>query len=121
MQPPLQAGDGAIGIICVPTRELALQIYSEAKKVARVYNLTVVCAYGGGSLWEQQKACEAGCELLVCTPVSLSASFPSLMWIISLEAISPASDFSNVNLYDVHAHNFYARIGYVIHLGCCHV
>lgn len=79
MQPPLQAGDGAIGIICVPTRELALQIYSEAKKVARVYNLTVVCAYGGGSLWEQQKACEAGCELLVCTPVSLSASFPSLM------------------------------------------
>lgn len=57
-------------MICAPTRELALQIYSEAKKLAKVYNLTVVCAYGGGSLWEQQKACEAGCEILVCTPVS---------------------------------------------------
>ncbi|CAH8823776.1 unnamed protein product [Trichobilharzia szidati] len=67
-QPPLKLGDGPIGVICAPTRELALQIYSEAKKLAKVYNLTVVCAYGGGSLWEQQKACEAGCEILVCTP-----------------------------------------------------
>ncbi|VDL97422.1 unnamed protein product [Schistocephalus solidus] len=67
-QPALKVGDGPIGIICAPTRELALQIYSEAKKVAKIYNLTVICAYGGGSLWEQQKACEAGCELLVCTP-----------------------------------------------------
>ncbi|KAH8849397.1 ATP-dependent RNA helicase DDX42 [Schistosoma japonicum] len=67
-QPELKLGDGPIGVICAPTRELALQIYSEAKKLAKVYNLTVVCAYGGGSLWEQQKACEAGCEILVCTP-----------------------------------------------------
>ncbi|KAA3672126.1 ATP-dependent RNA helicase DDX42 [Paragonimus westermani] len=67
-QPPLKLGDGPICVICAPTRELAQQIYSEAKKLARVYNLTVVCAYGGGSLWEQQKACEAGCEILICTP-----------------------------------------------------
>ncbi|CAH8456216.1 unnamed protein product [Dicrocoelium dendriticum] len=67
-QPPLKLGDGPIGVICAPTRELAQQIYTEAKKLAKVYNLTVVCAYGGGSLWEQQKACEAGCELLICTP-----------------------------------------------------
>ncbi|KAF6772462.1 hypothetical protein AHF37_09047 [Paragonimus kellicotti] len=67
-QPPLKLGDGPICVICAPTRELAQQIYSEAKKLAKVYNLTVVCAYGGGSLWEQQKACEAGCEILICTP-----------------------------------------------------
>ncbi|VUZ51914.1 unnamed protein product [Hymenolepis diminuta] len=67
-QPELKVGDGPIGVICVPTRELALQIYSEAKKLAKLYNLSVVCAYGGGSMWEQQKACEAGCEILVCTP-----------------------------------------------------
>ncbi|KAF5400156.1 DEAD box ATP-dependent RNA helicase [Paragonimus heterotremus] len=67
-QPPLKLGDGPICVICAPTRELAQQIYSEAKKLARVYNLSVVCAYGGGSLWEQQKACEAGCEILICTP-----------------------------------------------------
>ncbi|VDD75390.1 unnamed protein product [Mesocestoides corti] len=67
-QHELKLGDGPIGIICVPTRELALQIYSEAKKLTKIYNLSVVCAYGGGSMWEQQKACEAGCEILVCTP-----------------------------------------------------
>ncbi|KAA0183756.1 ATP-dependent RNA helicase DDX42 [Fasciolopsis buskii] len=67
-QPPLKLGDGPIGVICAPTRELAQQIYTETKKLAKVYNLTVVCAYGGGSLWEQQKACEAGCEILICTP-----------------------------------------------------
>lgn len=74
-QPELQIGDGPIGVVCVPTRELALQIYTEAKKVAKLYNLSVVCAYGGGSMWEQQKACEAGCEILICTPVS-SPYFP---------------------------------------------
>ncbi|KAM7537394.1 hypothetical protein Aperf_G00000074743 [Anoplocephala perfoliata] len=67
-QPELKIGDGPIGLICVPTRELALQIYTEAKKLAKLYNLNVVCAYGGGSMWEQQKACEAGCEMLICTP-----------------------------------------------------
>ncbi len=67
----MKLGDGPIGVVCVPTRELALQIYSEAKKLTKVYNLAVVSAYGGGSLYEQQKACEAGCELLICTPVSL--------------------------------------------------
>ncbi|CAL8096293.1 unnamed protein product [Calicophoron daubneyi] len=67
-QPPLKLGDGPIAVICAPTRELAQQIYTEAKKLTKVYNLTVVCAYGGGSLWEQQKACEAGCEILICTP-----------------------------------------------------
>lgn len=75
LQPELKVGDGPIGVVCVPTRELALQIYSEAKKLAKLYNLSVVCAYGGGSMWEQQKACEAGCEILICTPVSLPSLY----------------------------------------------
>jgi len=29
-----------------------------------------VCAYGGGSMWEQQKACQEGTEIIVATPVS---------------------------------------------------
>ena len=31
--------------------------------------MRVVCAYGGGSLWEQCKACEEGAEIIVATPV----------------------------------------------------
>ena len=42
-----------------------MQIYSEAKKFGKVYNLSVVCAYGGGSKWEQSKAFEAGAEIAV--------------------------------------------------------
>ena len=48
------------------------QIYQEAKKFGKVYNIKVVCAYGGGSLWEQCKACEEGAEVIVATPVSCS-------------------------------------------------
>ena len=48
------------------------QIYHEAKKFGKVYNIKVVCAYGGGSMWEQSKACEEGAEIIVATPVSLS-------------------------------------------------
>lgn len=47
-----------------------LQIYHEAKKFGKVYNINVVCAYGGGSMWEQTKACQEGAEIIVATPVS---------------------------------------------------
>ena len=41
---------------------------AEAKKFGKVYNLHVVCAYGGGSMYEQQKACAESPEIIVCTP-----------------------------------------------------
>lgn len=55
MQKPVEEGEGPIALILAPTRELALQIYTEAKKFARIYDLRVICAYGGGSKWEQSK------------------------------------------------------------------
>ncbi|EDV40648.1 uncharacterized protein Dana_GF23818 [Drosophila ananassae] len=67
-QKELQPGDGPIGLILAPTRELSLQIYNEAKKFGKVYNLNVVCCYGGGSKWEQSKALEQGAEIVVATP-----------------------------------------------------
>lgn len=67
-QKELEEGDGPIGLILAPTRELSQQIYHEAKKFGKVYNIRVVCAYGGGSLWEQCKACQEGAEVLVATP-----------------------------------------------------
>lgn len=49
---------------------LCFQIYQEAKKFGKVYNINVVCAYGGGNMYEQCKACEEGAEIIVATPVS---------------------------------------------------
>ena len=46
------------------------QIYTEVKKFGKAYNIHVVCAYGGGNMYEQQKACEQGPEVIVATPVS---------------------------------------------------
>lgn len=67
-QPELQPGDGPIALILAPTRELSIQIYNEAKKFGKVYNINVVCCYGGGSKWEQSKALEQGAEVIVATP-----------------------------------------------------
>lgn len=44
------------------------QIYQEAKKFGKVYNIQVCCCYGGGSKWEQSKALEGGAEIVVATP-----------------------------------------------------
>ncbi|XP_058061924.1 ATP-dependent RNA helicase DDX42 isoform X2 [Anopheles bellator] len=67
-QRELGPGDGPIGLILAPTRELSLQIYGEAKKFGKVYNISVCCCYGGGSKWEQSKALEQGAEIVVATP-----------------------------------------------------
>lgn len=67
-QPPLKPGDGIIGLILAPTRELAIQIYNEAKKFGKIYNIQVVCCYGGGNKYEQSKALEVGAEICVATP-----------------------------------------------------
>lgn len=67
-QKELQPGDGPIGLILAPTRELSQQIYHECKRFGKVYNINTVCAYGGGSMWEQQKACQDGAEIIVATP-----------------------------------------------------
>lgn len=64
----LKVGDGPIAVILAPTRELSLQIYNEAKRFGKIYNINVVCCYGGGSKWEQSKALEQGAEIVVATP-----------------------------------------------------
>ncbi|XP_058794608.1 ATP-dependent RNA helicase DDX42 [Phymastichus coffea] len=67
-QKELEPGEGPIGLILAPTRELSQQIYQEAKKFGKVYNIRVCCCYGGGSKWEQSKALEGGAEIVVATP-----------------------------------------------------
>lgn len=58
VQPPVEPSEGPIALILAPTRELALQIYNEARRFARVYDVKVLCAYGGGSKWEQSQVRE---------------------------------------------------------------
>ena len=48
----------------------AFQIYHEARKFGKAYDLHALCVYGGGSKWEQSNAVKEGCEILVATPVS---------------------------------------------------
>ncbi|GAB2282188.1 DEAD-box ATP-dependent RNA helicase 24 [Dionaea muscipula] len=67
-QPELAKEEGPIGVICAPTRELAHQIYVEAKKFAKPFGLRVSAVYGGMSKLEQFKELKAGAEIVVATP-----------------------------------------------------
>ncbi|KDO23067.1 hypothetical protein SPRG_11914 [Saprolegnia parasitica CBS 223.65] len=56
-------------VILVPTRELAMQIQSEAKKLLKPYPLRIVCIFGGASTKEQVEALDLhGVDVLVATP-----------------------------------------------------
>ena len=67
-QPRLAAGEGPIGLVMVPTRELALQVYREVKKFASVAGLGVAAVYGGTNQKEVIAELKRGAELVVCTP-----------------------------------------------------
>ncbi|KAI8360852.1 P-loop containing nucleoside triphosphate hydrolase protein [Choanephora cucurbitarum] len=68
-QQELVKGDGPIGLILAPTRELAIQIYQESRKFAKAYGLKVAAVYGGASKLEQFKDLRSGTvEILVATP-----------------------------------------------------
>lgn len=67
-QPPLKEGDGPIGLIMAPARELALQIKNEAKKFVKKLGLQVACIYGGAGIAEQIAELKRGAEIVVCTP-----------------------------------------------------
>lgn len=67
-QPELANEEGPIGVICAPTRELAHQIYLEAKKFSKSCGIRVAAVYGGMSKLDQFKELKAGCEIVVATP-----------------------------------------------------
>lgn len=67
-QPELEREEGPIGVICAPTRELAHQIYLEAKKFSKSHGIRVSAVYGGMSKLDQFKELKAGCEIVVATP-----------------------------------------------------
>ncbi|XP_056088931.1 DEAD-box helicase 3 X-linked a isoform X1 [Rhinichthys klamathensis goyatoka] len=57
-----------ISLILAPTRELALQIYDEARKFAYRSRVRPCVVYGGADIGQQIRELERGCHLLVATP-----------------------------------------------------
>lgn len=59
---------GPIGVVMTPTRELALQIATEADKLAPSSKFRCVPVYGGTGMQRQLDQLRRGCDLVVGTP-----------------------------------------------------
>ncbi|XP_028993023.1 DEAD-box helicase 3 X-linked a isoform X2 [Betta splendens] len=57
-----------LSLVLAPTRELALQIYDEARKFAYRSHVRPCVVYGGADIGQQIRDLERGCHLLVATP-----------------------------------------------------
>lgn len=55
-------------LVVAPTRELAIQIFMDARKFAYSTMLRPVVLYGGTSVGYQLRQVEQGCNILVGTP-----------------------------------------------------
>lgn len=67
-RPRASPGDGPGSVIIAPTRELAMQIYSDSKRFAKPIGLHCVCAYGGSGLKDQIAELKRGADIVICTP-----------------------------------------------------
>ena len=67
-QEEMKQGDGPIGLILAPTRELCQQIYHDTKRFCKPYNIGCCPIYGGVSRWEQTKALKEAPEIVIATP-----------------------------------------------------
>jgi ATP-dependent RNA helicase DDX46/PRP5 len=67
-QPPLQENEGPIGIVMAPARELAQQIYVEARRFSKGLGLRATAVYGGSSVSEQIANLKRGSDIVICTP-----------------------------------------------------
>jgi ATP-dependent RNA helicase DeaD len=59
---------GPIGLVMTPTRELALQVATEAEKLAPSRKFRTVAVYGGARMGRQLQGLGKGCDLVVGTP-----------------------------------------------------
>ncbi|KAI6782500.1 ATP-dependent RNA helicase-like protein [Emericellopsis cladophorae] len=55
-------------LIIVPTRELAIQIFNEARKFCYRSMLRPAVVYGGGTMSAQRELLSRGCDILIGTP-----------------------------------------------------
>ena len=57
-----------LALVLAPTRELATQIYDEARKFAYRSRVRPAVVYGGANVSDQMRELDRGCHLLVATP-----------------------------------------------------
>lgn len=67
-QPPLRSGDGPVGLVLAPTRELAMQIQSEVTKFTQGSSIRSTAVFGGVSRYQQASDLRRGSEVLIATP-----------------------------------------------------
>ncbi|MGL5648164.1 MAG: DEAD/DEAH box helicase [Clostridium sp.] len=60
--------NGIASIILTPTRELAIQVYEELKKLTKYEKVNVLPVYGGDSIQKQIKALSGHVDIVVGTP-----------------------------------------------------
>jgi ATP-dependent RNA helicase DDX3X len=66
IDPPVRAEP--LVVIVAPTRELAVQIFSEARKFCYRTMLRPCVVYGGGHIRDQVAQLQKGCDVLVASP-----------------------------------------------------
>lgn len=59
--------DGLGALVLTPTRELAMQIFEELKKVGRQHEFSAALLIGGKNVKDEQERI-GGMNILVCTP-----------------------------------------------------
>lgn len=62
-QAELDKGEGPIGVIVAPTRELAEQIHREARRFGKPFGMRIAAGIGGLSKLEQFKDLKAGSDV----------------------------------------------------------
>src|SRR6202453_4693179 len=56
------------GLVLLPTRELAVQVYEVIAPLGKALGLNVAAVYGGADIERQIKALRKGCDVIIATP-----------------------------------------------------
>ncbi len=64
-----------LGVVLVPTRELAMQIESDAQPLCEPLGMKVMAVFGGMDYQKQLKQIRDGCDIIVATPGRLKDYF----------------------------------------------
>ncbi len=64
----LELPKGSMGLIILPTRELALQVNETLQKLGHTFNLRTVVLIGGASMGYQMQGIRSGAQIIVGTP-----------------------------------------------------